>query len=149
MMIPTLPQKYRDLILDVTLRAYNGMVPHFNELIWANHRHLALSPGNKWNAARFTPCTTFEVEPLFKCRNLKKLTIKLLPSLYTLAWGSGRRGHRIEEVEAIRELLKIRGLQDLKLVDLGKIPKNFPHLVVTKEKLERLLRTELLKQRQG
>jgi len=159
-MIPALPQRYRDLIFDVTLKAFDREAPKHNAQIWADRkRHSTsfltrvsnsrFSCGAKWNAVRFTPSTAFEAEPLFKCQNLRKLTIELLPGLYTLAWGGGSRAHRMEEVEVIRELLKIRGLQELKLIDMGKIPKNFLHLVATKEKLERLLRAELLKPRRG
>jgi hypothetical protein len=160
-MIPTLPQRYRDLIFDVTLKAFDREVPNCNVQIWTNRKglrhscsarissNLGFFCGVEWDAVHFKPYTAFEAEPLFKCRNLKKLTIELLPSLYALAWGSGSRAHRMEEVEAIRELLKIRGLQELKLIDMGEIPKNFLHLVATKEKLERLLRAKLLKPRRG
>lgn len=77
------------------------------------------------------------------------MTIELLPSLYTIAWDAGSRGHRIEEVEGIKELLKIRGLQELKLVDLASVEKNFPPLIKAKEKLAKLLRAELLKPGRG
>jgi hypothetical protein len=167
MMIPALPQRYRDLILDVTLKAFDRKVPNYNVLIWTDANaskpkqgartrrsiridlNSGLFRGDKWDAVRFAPHTSFEAEPLYKCQNLKKLTIELLPSLYTLAWGGGSRGHRIEEVEVIRELLKIRGLQELNLVDMGKIPENFPRLVKTKEKLEKLLKADLLKPRRA
>jgi hypothetical protein len=167
MMISALPQRYRDLILDVTLKAFDRHVPCYNVLIWTDVNagnpkqrprtrrsiridlNSGLFRGDRWNSVRFTPQTTFEVEPLAKCRNLKRLTIELLPSLYTLAWAGGSRGHRIEEAEGIKELLKIRGLRELKLVDMGKVPRNFPHLVGTKAKLEELLRAELLKPRRG
>lgn len=162
-MISTLPQKYRDLVLDVTLRAYDRDVSWVNLHIWTDVKarerkhgpttmstvrgnlNTALFRGAIWNAVRFTPQTAFEVEPLFKCWNLKKLTIELMPNLYTLAWGGGSHGHRMEEVEGIKELLKTRGLRELKLVDLANIDKNFPHLTKAKKMLERLLREELSK----
>lgn len=43
------------------------------------------------------------------------------------------------------ELLKIRGLEKLRLVDLAGIEDKFPHLIKAKEKLEGLLRAELSK----
>lgn len=53
----------------------------------------------------------------------------------------------MEETLGLTDLLQIRGLENLRIVDRAQIHSQHPELIPGKEKLERLLQSELMKAR--
>jgi hypothetical protein len=127
-LIISLPQRYCDLILDVTLKGFDKNSSYLSAWIKIDGKLKV-------------------VRSLFRFINIKRLTIELVRDFYEIAWCGGTRFHRMEETPGIKELLQIRGVEELKLIDLADIPRNYPHLIKAKIKLEKLLRKELLKPR--
>lgn len=161
-LIEKLPQKYRDLIHDVTLKAFDREMIVMNRFIWVNilasdsktalntrqamkvRNDLRCRDPDLWNALTFMPQTSFKIEPLFKCQNIRRLTVEMLPNIYLLAWGGGGRAYRLEDADGIKDLLRVRVRDELVLVDMANIPIHYPHLAVTKAKLHSCLTAQLL-----
>jgi len=87
------------------------------------------------------------IKTLHTCRGLKTLHLRMCLEIYELAWGGGGKSYVMSEADGIKELLLVRGLQKLVLLDESGI---YPghYLAKTKEKLDSLLQSEMTMSRQ-
>jgi hypothetical protein len=150
-----LPPRYSNLIKDITLKLWNKCFeyPNYaydpNGKLWTSVLADAIGPVPQeiWRNLRPRASGVIRTEAIFKCRNLKTLTLEIEYDFYHIAWGGGCRGHRMEETLGLTDLLQIRGLENLRIVDLAEIQTQHPELIPGKEKLEKLLKSKLMKVR--
>jgi hypothetical protein len=139
-------RKHQDLITDITLKTW---YPDFGDNGTPTEWTIR-APSTISNPIAMAPFNPLAMWGLSKCTKLRYLTIEMTLAIYEMAKTATRREIDMEkDCPHLKELIKIKGLEALHLIDLVGIPQANPRLSRAKRQLEKILMTELLKPRSG